>query len=347
MLRFRVLDRIVAPFPRAELRAAPLIERARRSTGLDDLGADAFRKRLDLLCDDVDRNGNLSAFGRLVFSRYVQANLESRLRALACLARHPEIERLPLAQPVFITGWYRTGSTLLHNLLTETGDFRVPRFWELRYPCPAVDPRAVDPAGLIRRTRWNRRFQAFISPGFSDAHALDALRPDECLHLFEPAALSTMALFLTQATDYARRLLETDVTDAYAFYRSQLKILTWLRPGAPWLLKWPYHSWHLGTLFETFRDARVIRLHRPAEDVLPSTCRLVRLARQSLVRKEDPHALGRFWMEYCAAGKERADAVAAGAHAKRIFDLDYRDLVADPGAALEKIGGFLRCQASD
>ena len=61
----------------------------------------------------------------------VASDLSRSLRSNAALSgerqRHPEIEREEIAQPVFIIGINRTGTTYLHRLLA-----RDPRFWTLR-----------------------------------------------------------------------------------------------------------------------------------------------------------------------------------------------------------------------
>ncbi|MCG8436434.1 MAG: sulfotransferase, partial [Gammaproteobacteria bacterium] len=177
--------------------------------------------------------------------------------------------------------------------------------------------------------------QRYISPGFQKAHPLTAERPDECLHLFENSAFSSMAFFLTEAKSYAWWLLEQDNRPAYAFYKQQLQLLQWLRPGRRWVLKWPYHLWHLDALFDVFPDARVIHLHRDPVQAVPSVCNLSVLARQSFCEAIDHHALGQFWLDYCEAGLQRSLR-----QQKNVLHIEYGELVEQPQAALEAIFKF-------
>ena len=50
--------------------------------------------------------------------------LEDRLLMASILKKHPEIQEEELAPPVFIVGFPRTGTTHLHNLMSQDKDFR-------------------------------------------------------------------------------------------------------------------------------------------------------------------------------------------------------------------------------
>ena len=50
--------------------------------------------------------------------------LEDRLLMATLLKKHPEIQEEELAPPVFIVGFPRTGTTHLHNLMSQDKDFR-------------------------------------------------------------------------------------------------------------------------------------------------------------------------------------------------------------------------------
>jgi len=314
-----------------------LLESARRKTGLSDWGDQRFKKALKALLDSVGREGQLTFFGRFALRQFLIENLRSRLRIIETVKRFPEIGQQKILRPIFITGWYRTGTTYLHNLLAIHPHLRAPLFWELRHPCPAVDPRVADPQKIIRKVRRTGRIHRYLSPGFSVAHAMAAEKPEECLHLFEHAFCGTAGFFITEAKTYAWWLLHQDVQHGYEFYKIQLQLLNWQRPGQQWVLKWPYHLWHLDTLLKTFPDATIIHLHRDPGEAIGSVCSLAAIARSSFCASIDDAALGQFWLDYNEAGLQRGFSAREKAGADQIVDIRYPDLMADPLAEINRI----------
>jgi hypothetical protein len=320
-----------------ELEPQSLLESARRKTGFSDWGDQGFKEALEALLLSVVREGELTFFGRFTLRQFLVDNLCRRLRIIETVKRFPEIGQQKILRPIFITGWYRTGTSHLHNLLASHPHMRAPLFWELRHPCPAVDPRKVDSQKIIRKVRRTGRIHKYLSPSFSVAHAMPAEKPEECLHLFENAFCGTTGFFITEAKAYAWWLLHQDVQHGYEFYKMQLQLLNWQRPGQQWLLKWPYHLWHLDTLLKTFPDATIIQLHRDPGEAIGSVCSLAAIARSPFCANIDDAALGQFWLDYNEAGLQRSFTARQKAAADQIVDIRYPDLMADPLAEINRI----------
>ena len=222
-------------------------------------------------------------------------------------------------------------------MLAGLPELRAPLYWELRNPCPAVDPRKINPNKIIRNVHLTNRIHRYLAPGFSVAHAMPAEKPEECLHLFENACLGTNAFFITEAKKIAWWLFDNDMRQGYEFYKNQLKLLNWLRPGERWVLKWPYHLWHLKALLDTFPDATIIHVHRHPREAIPSVCSLAALARTSFCESVDGAALGRFWLDYYEAGLQRALQTRNSSHGQRFIDVRYSDLVSSPFEVIQHI----------
>ena len=99
------------------LEPANLLNSATRKTGLKDFGEPDFLDAFREIADSLGKTGNLNAFGRFALRNYMTENLVKRLTMIEFLKRNPEIANQHIEAPVFITGWYRTGTTYLHNLL--------------------------------------------------------------------------------------------------------------------------------------------------------------------------------------------------------------------------------------
>jgi hypothetical protein len=251
-----------------------LLEKAHCRTRLDDPGDSSALEAFGALVDSVNREGDLTPFGRFAMRQFLIAKLCNRLRIVEALKRFPVIMEQKILRPIVITGWYRCGTTYLHNLLATHPQLRAPLYWELTHPCPAVDPRKINPRKLIRRTKLANRIHDYLAPNFKRAHSMPAEAPEECLHLFENTGMGTTAFFITEAKSFASWLLDHNIRPAYQFYLQQLKLLNWLRPGRRWVLKWPYHLWHLDALLDVFPDAIVIHNHRDPRVAIPSACSL-------------------------------------------------------------------------
>jgi hypothetical protein len=49
---------------------------------------------------------------------------------------YPEIARQTIVKPVFIVGFPRTGTTILHDILAQDPANRSPLTWEVMFPSP-------------------------------------------------------------------------------------------------------------------------------------------------------------------------------------------------------------------
>jgi hypothetical protein len=214
---------------------------------------------------------------------------------------------------------------------------RAPLFWELRHPCPTVDPRTTDPKRQIRKVQLASKIHSYLVPGFNNVHPLEAEKPEECLHLFDKACAGTTPFFISEAKSVAWWLLDHGLQHGYDFYKIQLQLLNWIRPGLRWVLKWPYHLWHLDTLMKTFPDATIIHLHRNPGEAIPSVCNLAALARSSFCESIDKEALGNFWLDYYEAGLARGFAVREKADPNQVIDIRFTDLKENPLSVINQI----------
>jgi len=325
----------------ASLTAENLQATAVSQTGLQDWGDPRFEDAMTALLDSVNQEGRLTFFGRFAFSQFLIGDLGSRLRMIEVLKRYPEIQQQRIQKPIFITGWYRSGTTHLHNLLALHPNLRAPLLWELRHPCPTLNPKTAAPGRQIRKVKLAGKIHGYLAPGFKTIHALEAEKPEECLHLFDKACAGTSSFFMTEAKSFAWWLLDHGIQHGYDFFKLQLQLLNWLQPARHWVLKWPYHLWHLEALFNIFPDATVIQLHRNPCQSIPSVCSLAIAARAPFCESIDAAALGEFWLDYCAAGLERGLKAHQKADANQILDVCYPDLIENPLSVIEQIQNII------
>ncbi len=232
--------------------------------------------------------------------------------------------------PLFVVGFPRSGTTLLHSLLCLDPQARWLRPWELDLPFPVRDWGG---AGDPRRRRHERRLPA-LRRRLADLDAIHPLdSPMECWQLLWTGGVShTLFLFLGFAgyRGWVRDLTPATLDRAYEDYRRQLQYLQSRQPGGHWVLKAPEHAVNLAALAARFPEATIVQLHRNPLEVVPSLCSLAWHCQYLTVRGVTPRTLGPRVLEVLDHWQQAMLAARRGLEPGRVLDLRYRDLVARP-----------------
>jgi Sulfotransferase family len=316
------------------LEIAQLQQAARRQTGLQDFGDDAFFEPADRFIREALDTG-LSFIGYNALKRLMIQNLSNRLYIQELLRRHPEIREIPIERPVFVVGFYRSGTTALHRLLSLDPGVRAPAYWELQEPCPPSFQRDEPPDRRLQRAKRDLAALDQLCPRFQSIHPLAAEDPEECQILLENYRPTTRHM-LYQVPEYGRWILDQGMEDAYRYYRLQLQILLWQRPGRL-VLKWPQHLWHLDDLIRVFPDACIIQTHRAPGQVLASMALLMEAQQLTQHPAIDRHILGNFVQDTCAIGIQNAMRVRQTADPAHFYDCHFQRLVRDQIAEQRRI----------
>ncbi|MCW5869805.1 MAG: sulfotransferase [Candidatus Eremiobacteraeota bacterium] len=218
-----------------------MLATARRRTGLRDFGADTFREPLRVLLRAWKEEAGLSPLGRWLVRQEGLLRLCNRLRIQDTLQRYPQILDFPLQKPLVITGLPRSGTTLLHNLLSQDPQARPLLFWEGRRPAPPPSPDNYRNDSRVARSRWELRGGMAIIPEVVKAHWAESDAPAECNGLFQNSFMSPLFGVMASLPNYGQWLLACDPLPAYREYRRQLQLLGWNFPGRRWVLKAPAH----------------------------------------------------------------------------------------------------------
>ncbi|MBK7728225.1 MAG: hypothetical protein IPJ33_06930 [Gammaproteobacteria bacterium] len=107
-----------------------LLNESIESTGLSDFGDDDFREGLGVLIDTLRGEAKLNDFGYAFARSEIRRHLVNRLRVTDDIKRNPEILNVEIEQPIIIASPPRTGSTILHHLMSQDPSSRYVATWE-------------------------------------------------------------------------------------------------------------------------------------------------------------------------------------------------------------------------
>ena len=324
------------------LQTDALLADAMAATGLSDWGdaegwgLASFRNSLDTLVAAANRDVSLPKASRLKLKNQITGLLANRLHLAADRKRFPGIAEEKIERPIFVVGFGRTGSTLIHGLLSEDPIALAPRHWEVLRPSP---PPASDEASAAKRIALAaEEIEALLAanPAVGVQHPYYITQGPymtaECGHFFEMTFDSTYFWGYYGADGSYEDLLFDDQTNRAVmdFHKKFLQQLQYgQRAGGRWVLKAPDHTKHLSQLLEVYPDALIIWTHRDIMKVIPSLSSVVGIIR-SVYREIDRKAVGRsaadFHRRKIEAGLAVRDRIPKG----QLLDLNYDDLLKNP-----------------
>ena len=311
------------------LDATHLLAAAEAETGLHDYGDDTLRDRFGSAVDYLNGIG-MDAAGRRAAAAVCHWLLTSRLAFLEDRRRYPIGDEV-IEAPLFATGEPRSGTTLLHALMSVDPDGRALRFWELMYPSPPPGLAAPDDA---RRARADADWRDILKrlPNWLVSHPYNDMLGDglpECerswafdFRVMTPTAWWRVPMGMNIGG------LPADPQAQYRIHRMMLQQCQYARPKKYWVLK-GFHSLRLRAMFAAYPDAHVIWIHRDPVQVIASRIKLTGDLVEGLAGRVD-------WKSQAAIhlAASRASFAATLANPMiddpRIHHVRYQDFIADP-----------------
>jgi hypothetical protein len=239
--------------------------------------------------------------------------------------------------PLFVLGHWRSGTTLLHNLLAaNTEQFAFANTYQV-----------VNPLTFLATEEANTRRFARLIP---DKRPMDNMElgfhtPQE--DEFAPLLMTLLSLYLgisfpRREQDYAcyltfRGVPQAQIDEWKAALLWFCKSLT-LKHGRPLVLKSPPHTARIRLLLELFPDARFVHVCRNPYDVFQSqqhyfeTAMWYTYLQRPDVTRIDDGILTRYTTIYDAYFDDRV-LIPAG----RLHELRFEDLERDPVGELHKL----------
>lgn len=309
-----------------------------------------LRANLKLFSDGVDQNPYVSPIGRMLITAIAKGHLDNRAATVAYYEANREFIEANgrYTAPVLVTGFPRTGTTLLQRLLSEDANTRSPYTYEMESGTPprkaGLDP-LKDPR--IEKSAASMAVLSKSAPGFmekiAESHCWSATEREESLiYMLAHNGISVMNSMHAGRT-YFRSAYQPDVADAVMKY--ERNFFTMLDAYAPakshWTNKAPSYAPYFGKIFEHFPNARVVVTHRHPSKNFASLCRLLESWLLPFDRDGsfDKHRLGRMVQKECAAHLSAPLTFRQRnpRYESQIVDCNYQDLFRDPIGMVKNI----------
>jgi hypothetical protein len=326
--------------------ADALLAAASARRGLTDFGAAEREVPFRALVEAVRTEcwGTMTPPARSLAVDYLVHLLSSRLRLMADRKSHPQIAQEKILRPMIVVGPPRSGSTLVHKLLSLDPDHLSPEHSLCMEPSP---PPALGAPSAERITCASERLMSlyrevpdiFLTHPYLIEEGADALA--ECgSNILNMVFTSQQLWCFYRGESYRQYLLQADHSAALAFHHEFLQHLQWGSNGKRWALKGSDHMLWMEELATQYPDALLIWTHRDLAQQLGSLANtqiILGGVTGNPVTGTARDDVGRLAIEHQHAAIAKAMRTRDRIGSDRCIDVSYHDVMADPVAMMERI----------
>ncbi|BBZ46663.1 sulfotransferase family protein [Mycobacterium parmense] len=323
----------------APLVAAAMLAAAEAETGLRDYGDPTLPERFAAAVEHLNALG-MDADGNAQAAQVCRWLLTSRLEFIEDRNRYP-IATEVVDSPMFVTGEPRSGTTLMHALMSVDPRARALRFWEVMYPSP---PPGLAGADDDRRRRADADWREINAkmPKWLHSHPYndmlgDGLPEDERTWAFDFRVMTPTAWWRVPMQSLVGGL-PTDPAAQYRLHKAMLQQLQYRRPPKYWVLK-GFHGFRLEQLFETYPDAHMVWLHRDPVQVAASRTMMMADIAEGMVGPVDLLVEARKHLDLTRASVANTMSNPL-VDDPRILHIRYTDFIADPVGTVRRYYEF-------
>ena len=297
------------------------------------LGEDDYTEPLEILINSANKNNEFNLFGSIAFKN----QLKDRLKMRSKLYNFVKNRDLPsTANPVFVTGLPRSGTTFLFNLLALDNSHRSPRYWEIMSLMPLVKNKFD-----IKRREWKinaeLKFARTIIPKLRNMHHIRANSPEECELLATINVRSFVYMCMANVPEYVEYLKDCSFDSVFKWHKRFFQVLEINGRPKRWLLKDPSHIGHIPEILTTYPNAKFINIHRDPMESVASFCSLAKNIRSAFSKNVNPEQIGEVILDFWQHSLQKGIQAKENLSSDQIIDISYSNFIDDPLNILKDI----------
>jgi hypothetical protein len=278
---------------------------------------------------------------------FVRNALVARLVSEAAWKQYPEHAEVTIERPIFVTGLPRTGTTVIHRLLTADPRHQGLELWLAEFPQPRPPRETWSENPVFAQIDAQFAKAHAENPDYTGLHYMTADEVEECWQLLRQSLHSVSYETLSHLPTYSQWLAKQDWTKPYQRHRKNLQLIGLNDAEKRWVLKNPSHLFALDAIFKTYPDALIVQCHRPAETIMASMCSLAQHTTEGWSNSFVGAQIGADAMETWTRGLRRFNEVRADLDQAQFCDVDYFEFVKDPVSAVAGIYSHFDIEFTD
>ena len=290
------------------------------------LGDEDYIEPLEILINSLNKHNKFNRFGTIAFNHQLKNRLKMR-RMLNELHLNNNFDEP--ADPVFVIGLPRSGTSLLFNLLSLDVAHRSPMYWEIMHLMPLTKTKAARQKREFK-TNAELKLAKTIIPKLRAIHTIRASTPEECQQIATMNIRSFVYMCMADVPEYIEYLKNTSFDSVFRWHKRFYQALELNGKPIRWLLKDPSHIGHIPQILKEYPNAKFIHIHRDPVESVGSFCSLTKNVRLAFSKKVDTHNIGEtvidFWNHNLTKGMLDRKSLANN----QIVDIQYSEFVKNP-----------------
>ena len=296
------------------------------------LGEDDYTEPLNILINSANKNNKFNLFGSIAFKN----QLKDRLKVRKEIYKLTKDRSLPEpADPIFLTGLPRSGTTFLFNLLSLDPSHRSPLYWEIMNPLPL--------AKTSQQKKWRQnkinfqlKFARTIIPKLRAMHHIRGETPEECMLIATMNIRSIVYLCMADVPEYAEYLKSCSFESVFLWHKRFLQVLEITKRPKRWLLKDPSHIGHIPEILSAYPNAKFINIHRDPVESIGSFCSLTKNVRLGFSKSVDKNSIGEMVLDFWKHKTYKGMSDKENLHSNQIANISYPQFINDPISSIKE-----------
>ena len=297
------------------------------------LGEDDYSEPLEILIKSANKHNKFNLFGTFAFKN----QLKDRLKMRCKLHNFMKDKALPSpADPIFVTGLPRSGTTFLFNILALDKNHRSPKYWEIMSPLPLAKSNFD-----IKKREWKinaeLKFARTIIPKLRSMHHIRAQTPEECELLATINVRSFVYMCMANVPEYVEYLKDCTFESVFVWHKKFFQMLELNSRPKRWLLKDPSHIGHIPEILSTYPNAKFINIHRSPIESIGSFCSLAKNIRSAFTKNVNTKEIGNVILDFWQHSLNKGIDAKQNLSEEQIIDLSYSGFINNPLGTVKSI----------